>query len=130
MAMSQHDHELERRARDLYLRASRDVDPATAGRLRAARRTALAGPTAHSAARRLLIPAGAFAVVALATLMVWQPLGGPSSAPPAAIQAADGSDPTDLPPDADSTDPSLYKDLQFYSWLAYNDAGSQGRSNK
>jgi hypothetical protein len=65
MAMSQHDQELERRARNLYLRASRDVDPVVAGRLRAARRTALAHPH-HSTARRLLLPAGAFAVLALA----------------------------------------------------------------
>ncbi|HEY4090587.1 MAG TPA: hypothetical protein VGN46_03655 [Luteibacter sp.] len=128
--MSQHDHELERRARDLYLRASRDVDPAMAGRLRAARRTALERPSPHSTVRRVLIPASAFAVVALATLMVWQPLGGPSSAPPAVVQAVDATDPSDLPPDADSTDPTLYKDLQFYSWLAYNDSNGQGRSTK
>jgi hypothetical protein len=128
MAMSPQDHELGRRARDLYLRASRDVDPATAGRLRAARRTALAGPASHSAARRLLIPASAFAVVALATLMVWQPLGSHAPAPAAVVQGTEATDPTDLPPDADITDPSLYQDLQFYSWLAYND--NQGRNNK
>jgi hypothetical protein len=117
MAMSQHDQELERRARNLYLRASRDVDPVVAGRLRAARRTALAHPH-HSTARRLLLPAGAFAVLALATLMVWQPGGGP---PSPAVVAQPGDEPNDLPPDADSADPALYKDLQFYSWLAYND---------
>lgn len=122
--MSQHDRKLERRARDLYLRASRDVDPAVAGRLRAARRTALAQPR-ESAVRRLLLPAGAFAVLALATLMVWQP-GVTPSAPAAAIQAAD-ADPNDLPPDADVADPALYKDLQFYSWLAYNDTPSSSR---
>lgn len=122
--MSQHDRELERRARDLYLRASRDVDPAMAGRLRAARRTALSRPHA-STARRLLLPAGAFAVVALATLMVWQP-GVSPSAPPAISQSSD-SDPNDLPPDADSADPALYKDLQFYSWLAYNDTSPTSR---
>jgi hypothetical protein len=129
MAMSQHDHELERRARDLYLRASRDVDPATAGRLRAARRTALARPAGHHALRRVLIPASAFAMVALASLIVWQPGRGPASAPPAAVPTAEvAADPSDLPPDADSTDPSLYQDLQFYSWLAYND--TQGRDHK
>lgn len=122
--MSQHDRELERRARDLYLRASRDVDPAMAGRLRAARRTALSQPHA-STARRLLLPAGAFAVIALATLMVWQP-GVSPSAPPAISQAGD-ADQNDLPPDADSADPALYKDLQFYSWLAYNDTPSTSR---
>ena len=122
--MSQHDRELERRARDLYLRASRDVDPAVAGRLRAARRTALSRPH-ESTARRLLLPAGAFAVLALSTLMVWQP-GVTPSAPPALSQSAD-NDQTDLPPDADSADPALYKDLQFYSWLAYNDTPSSSR---
>ena len=121
--MSQHDRELERRARDLFLRASRDVDPAMAGRLRAARRTALSGPHA-STARRMLLPAGAFAVIALATLMVWQP-GVSPSAPPAISQA--DTDPNDLPPDADSADPALYKDLQFYSWLAYNDTQPSSR---
>lgn len=119
--MSQHDRNLERRARELYLRASRDVDPATAGRLRAARRTALARPQA-SMTRRLLLPAGAFAVVALASLMIWQPRVGPTDMP-VATQSAE-AEPNDLPPDADSADPALYKDMQFYSWLAYNDAPS------
>jgi len=122
--MSQHDRELERRARDLYLRASRDVDPATAGRLRAARRTALTKPHA-SATRRLLLPTGAFAVLALAALMAWRP-GVAPSAPPAITQTAD-TDPNDLPPDADSADPALYKDLQFYSWLAYADTPPSSR---
>ena len=121
--MSQHDQDLERRARKLYLSASQDVSPAMAGRLRAARRTALSQPH-HSAARRLLLPAGAFAVLALASLMVWQP-GTPPS--PAALGASVESDPNDLPPDADSADPALYKDLQFYSWLAYNDTPSSSR---
>jgi hypothetical protein len=48
------------------------------------------------------------------------------SAPPAVRQAAD-ADPNDLPPDADVADPALYKDLQFYSWLAYNDTPSSSR---
>ncbi|QWT18458.1 DUF3619 family protein [Bacillus sp. NP157] len=124
--MSQHDRDIERRARDLYLRASNDVDPAMAGRLRAARRTALEKPHA-SAARRVLIPASAFAMVALASLVIWQPGNRAPSAPPASMQAAE-ADPTDLPPDADSTDPTLYKDMQFYSWLASTD--TPARSNK
>jgi hypothetical protein len=123
MAMSQHDRDLERRARDLYQHASRDVDPAIAGRLRAARRAALSRPH-ESATRRLLLPAGAFAVLALATLMVWQP-GVTPSAPPAVSQS--DNDQNDLPPDADSADPALYKDLQFYSWLAYNDTQPSSR---
>jgi len=123
--MSQLDRELEHRARDLYVRASRDVDPAIAGRLRAARRTALASPH-ESSARRFLLPAGAFAVIALASLMVWQP--GPAPTPMQPVAASASAAPTDLPPDADSADPALYKDLQFYSWLAYNDtSGSSHR---
>lgn len=125
--MSRQEHDLEHRARALYLRASRDVDPVTAGRLRAARRTALAEPR-PAAGRRMLLPAGAFAVAAMAALLVWQP-GSLSVAPapvPASAQAADG-EPNDLPPDADSTDPALYQDLQFYSWLAYNDTPSTKR---
>jgi len=120
--MSQHDQELERRARKLFLGASQDIGPAMAGRLRAARRTALAPKPQASPARRLLLPAGAFAVLALASLMVWQPGGAPPS--PTALGASVDTDPNDLPPDADSADPALYKDLQFYSWLAYNDTKS------
>jgi hypothetical protein len=120
--MSQHDRSPERRARELYLRASRDVDPSTAGRLRAARRTALADPR-PSVTRRLLLPAGAFAVVALASLMIWQPQ--PRVVPTGTPVAASSQDaPSDLPPDADVADPALYKDMQFYSWLAYNDTPS------
>lgn len=122
--MSQYDRNIERRARELYLRASRDVDPATAGRLRAARRTALAGPR-ESMARRLLIPASAFAMVALASLIVWQPGGGGNVVDSSAMsQVLDNEPPSDLPPDADSADPTLYQNLQFYSWLAYNDTPS------
>ncbi|MEX1828603.1 hypothetical protein [Luteibacter sp. CQ10] len=123
--MSQNDRHIERRARELYVRASRDVDPVTAGRLRAARRTALASPR-DSLVRRLAIPAGAFAMIALATLMVWQPGGSPST-PTAFGEHVVDTEPNDLPPDADSADPALYQDLQFYSWLAYNDTKPSSR---
>lgn len=114
---------LARRARALYLEASRQVDPATAGRLRAARRQALAA--AHPAPARLgsrLLPAGAFAVLALATLVIWQPLRRADSAPPRAASALPATDAdAELPPDADSADPQLYQNLDFYGWLAAND---------
>lgn len=122
--MSPNDSDIQRRARDLYVRASRDVDPVMAGRLRAARRTALAAPHA-SAARRLLLPAGAFAVVAMATLMAWQPGSQPGEPSSTAISA--DAEPNDLPPDADSADPALYQNLQFYSWLASTDTHSERR---
>lgn len=123
-ALDGHDAErLARRARALYQEASRHIDPATAGRLRAARRQALeaARPAPSRVASRLLLPAGAFAVLALATLMIWQPLRhdhAPSHAA-SAVPATDADG--DLPPDADSADPQLYQNLDFYGWLAAND---------
>jgi hypothetical protein len=115
---------LARRARALYLEASRQVTPDTAERLRAARRQALAAarPAPSHRASRLLLPAGAFAVLALATLMIWQPLRHADSAPPRAASALPATDAdADLPPDADSADPQLYQNLDFYGWLAAND---------
>jgi type II secretory pathway component PulM len=113
-----------RRARALYLEASRQLDPSTAERLRAARRQALAAarPAPARFVSRLLLPAGAFAVLALATLMIWQPLRHADSAAPQAASATQAADAdADLPPDADSADPQLYQNLDFYDWLATND---------
>ncbi|MCX7513916.1 hypothetical protein [Frateuria sp. STR12] len=114
---------LARRARALYLDASRQLDPAAAARLRAARREALAAarPAPSRLAPRLLLPAGAFAVLALATLMIWQPLRQADHAPSHAMPATADAD-ADLPPDADSADPQLYQNLDFYGWLAANDS--------
>jgi len=118
--------DFERRLRQCYLRDGNTLDPATAGRLRAARRTALqaARSPAHTLQRRWL-PAGAFAVLALATLAIWQPVEHHPAAP---LQATVVSTPTtqepdsDLPPDADSPeDTQLYQNLAFYDWLAATD---------
>ena len=116
---------LEQRARELWHAAARQVDPATAARLRAARREALqaaATPARHPV--RWLIPSGAVAAIALATLMVWQP----RSTPPGAVanQAGHGASAAveaenELPPDAEQVDPALYQNLDFYAWLAAND---------
>lgn len=118
------DMPFEQRARELYSEAARRIDPDTAGRLHAARRRALEAartPARHRA--RWLIPAGAFAVIALATLMVWQPLphrGATPSAHVADMAGAAADLDNDLPPDADKTDPNLYQNLDFYGWLAAN----------
>ncbi|MGN2244873.1 hypothetical protein ACFWZU_15370 [Frateuria sp. GZRR33] len=115
---------LAQRARALYLDASRQLDPVTSGRLRAARRQALDAARTSPArlAPRLLLPAGAFAVLALATLMIWQPLHHADQAPSRPMPAAATADAdSDLPPDADSADPQLYQNLDFYGWLAAND---------
>lgn len=114
------DHELEHQARQLYRQASQRLDVNTAGRLRAARREALRMAEApRSRVGRWLIPAGAVAVIALATLIVWSPMpqiGAPASMQTTATNAADLD--SDLPPDADQTDPNLYQNLDFYGWLA------------
>lgn len=124
------DAQLEQRARALYREASQRLDPATAGRLRAARRQALGAahaPPRHVA--RWLVPTGAFAVLALAALMMWQPPAhAPSAAPDPSMQTAaagvSAGPQADnvLPPDADKVDPSLYQNLDFYGWLAANDS--------
>jgi hypothetical protein len=116
---------LQQRARELYREASQHVDPVTAGRLRAARREALDALNAPKhRAGRWLIPSGAFAMLALAAMMVWQPLPHHKTAPSVhvAVAAQANADlDNDLPPDADQTDPNLYQDLDFYGWLAAND---------
>lgn len=121
------DKHVEQRARELWHEAAQRIDPATAGRLRAARRQALEAaqaPVRHPV--RWLIPTGAFAVIALAAMMVWHPL--PQHHEAASAPALNGSaDSTadldsDLPPDADKTDPNLYQNLDFYGWLATADS--------
>lgn len=122
--MTPDPHTFARRARALYLEASRQLEPSTAERLRMARRQALAAarPAPARFASRLLLPAGAFAVLALATLMIWQPLRHADNALPRAASSAQAADTdAELPPDADSADPQLYQNLDFYGWLAAND---------
>lgn len=130
------DKHFEQRARKLWHEAAQHIDPATAGRLRAARRKALEATqvrTRHTV--RWLIPTGAFAAIALAAMMVWQPLQQRHEA--TSMQVSSVADPSadpdnDLPPDADKTDPNLYQNLDFYGWLASNntDASSSQRTNR
>ena len=112
------------RARAAYRAAARQVDPATAARLRAARQTALAAPHAAPAwSRRVLLPAGAFAVLALALVTLWPNMRTPlpAASPVAVGESGEG----ELPPDPDSTDPALYQDLDFYRWLAASGQGGR-----
>ena len=65
------DKPVEQRARELWHEAAQRVDPAIVERLRAARRQALrSAQTPPHRTARWLIPAGAFAVIALAAIMV------------------------------------------------------------
>ena len=118
--------QLEQRARELYRAACQHIDPTTAAQLRAARRQALAAAQLpqHRVAR-WLIPTGAFAVLTLAALMVWQPTPhGPAASSNLPTQRIDSSADLDneLPPDADKIDLNLYQNLDFYGWLAANDS--------
>ena len=113
----------EQRAREVWREAARQIDPATAGRLRAARREALqesATPDRHG--MRWLVPTGALAAIALAAMMLWQPLPHALS-PVAGDQAANAPQEAEveLPPNAEHVDPTLYQNLDFYAWLAAND---------
>lgn len=123
--------EFDRRLRARYLEAVDRLDPVSAGRLRAARRAALqaATPPRARALQRALLPAGAFAVVAFAALVIWQPSTRQQAAPTsraAVTMPAQDAD-SELPPDPDSTDPKLYQNLDFYDWLAANDRGKAMR---
>jgi len=126
------DKHFEQRARKLWHEAAQHIDPATAGRLRAARRTAIEGSQARTHHTvRWLIPTGAFAAIALAAMMVWQPLQQHRTA--TSMQVSSAADPAaadldnDLPPDADKTDPNLYQNLDFYGWLAANNSTPANR---
>lgn len=115
---------LEHRAQQLYQRATQRIDPQTLNQLHASRREALrAAETPPSRLASWLIPTGAFAVIALAAMTMWQP-GPHNEATPSAITYASSATDLDseLPPDADQTDPNLYQNLDFYDWLAANDS--------
>jgi len=120
--MNAPDNHFERRARELYREAARQLDPAVTARLRAARIEALAKTARPSLAERtlqLLLPAGAFAAIAFVALFMSSPVQRPTTAAPtSAVQAADIDG--ELPPDAAVADPTLYQNLDFYGWLAKN----------
>ncbi|RUL63923.1 DUF3619 family protein [Dyella dinghuensis] len=131
--MNSSDKDFEKRARALYQEAAHRVDPVTAGRLRAARRTALEAAKTQASPHhraRVLVPVGALAAMALAALMIWQPTPGShdnSSNQQAAVPVAAEQDVEALPPGTDKTDPTLYQNLDFYSWLAANQSGSSNQ---
>ncbi|GLQ50121.1 hypothetical protein ACFFJT_11440 [Dyella flava] len=129
--MNSSDKQFEKRARALYQEAAQRMDPATAGRLRAARRTALEAASTHGSSHhraRMLLPVGALAVMALAALMIWQPTPHQTDSIQAPAAMATATDPdSELPPGADKADPGLYQNLDFYSWLAANGSNNQSK---
>ena len=93
--------------RALYSRLADSLDAGTAGRLRAARRDAVAG-RARSSRQGWALPAGAFAAAVLAAgLAWWQPTPAPAPATDVAM------------PDATEIDALVIEeDPEFYAWLA------------
>jgi hypothetical protein len=125
--MNSSDKPFEQRARASYQEAMQSIDPVTAGRLRAARRTAIEAATVQASPHhraRVLLPVGALAAMALAALMVWQPSPQPDGKQVVAVEPQDNEY---LPPEADKADPGLYQNLDFYSWLAANDSDQTKR---
>ncbi|HKT29253.1 hypothetical protein [Dyella sp.] len=125
--MNSSDKQFEQRARARYQEAIQSIDPVTAGRLRAARRTALEVATVQASPHhrvRVLLPVGALAAMALAALMVWQPSPQPEGKQVAVTEQQDNEY---LPPEADKADPGLYQNLDFYSWLAANNSDQAKR---
>lgn len=120
------DKAIEQRARQLYRQAAQQIDPHIASRLRAARREALhVAEKPPSRVARWLIPSGAFAVIALASVMLWQPQQQSLSPAPSLANGNSAADlDSELPPDAAQTDPNLYQNLDFYGWLAANDSNA------
>ena len=100
------------RAAAQALRQSETVDSHTAARLAAARRRALAVAAKPVMTRRLLVPASAFAAIALA-VVVLRPQQQAMQAP--LIADAHGIDTLDLL--TDDMSPAFYRDLEFYQWL-------------
>lgn len=132
--MNSSDKDFEKRARALYHEAAQRIDPVTAGRLRAARRTALEAAKTQASPHhraRVLVPVGALAAMALAALMIWQPAPHSHDDPAQQADVASATAPEQdievLPPGADKADPGLYQNLDFYSWLAANQGGGSSQ---
>ena len=99
------------RAAAQALRQSETVDSHTAARLAAARQHALRVAGKPALARRVLVPASAFAAMALAAVVLrpQQPAQTPVAA------NTQGMETLDLL--TDDASPAFYRDLEFYQWL-------------
>ncbi len=101
------------RAAAQALRQSETVDSHTAARLAAARHRALAVAGKPALSRRLLVPASAFAAIALAVVVL---RSQQQAAHAPVIADVHGADTLELM--TDDMSPAFYRDLEFYQWLA------------
>lgn len=97
-------------ARELFEQASRRLDPATALRLREARRTALAGNGQRRPGLAWGMPAGAFAATVMAVGLAWWWPGNEGTVPTGNI--------AETPVSQAELDALLDEDPDFYAWLA------------
>ncbi|KAA2284176.1 hypothetical protein [Arenimonas fontis] len=104
-------------ARALFERASARLDPATAARLREARRAALAG-IGRPRRSALGLPAAAFATTVLALGLAWW-WPGRDAGPPAAFDPA-------APSQAELEALLVEEDADFYAWLAEAPVATNG----
>lgn len=112
------DEDLVRRARAALDRSVAELDPATLGRLRAARRDALDG-VAPASRRRAFVwaPLGALAAAAVALVIALSPRPTEvAKAPPPPPRLVE-----DLEVVVSNDDLELYADLEFYEWLEQQD---------
>jgi hypothetical protein len=94
------------------LRQSEAVDGHTAARLAAARQRALLAAGKPALAHRMLVPAGAFAAMALAAVVL-RPHQQTAQSP--LVASSQGVEALDLL--TDDASPAFYRDLEFYQWL-------------
>lgn len=108
----QDDQSLARSAAEA-LRRSENIDSHTAAKLRAAREHALAAADTPSFTRRVLLPATAFAAMAMVTVLLMVPRQHQQSSP----LTGDAQNIDALELLTDDMSPAFYHDLEFYRWL-------------
>lgn len=115
-----HPHTIDQRAHELYQQSCMATPSTAKRRLHQARQRALT-QARRPRRRPLWLPAGAMAATALALVVGWQqfPVHAPSTTPPAPQNTA--SQPEDAPAD-------MYRDLDFYIWLANRTEPAPSRS--
>ncbi len=119
--MNRHEtDQFERKARALYRQSCHNLPPQSRQALQRARLDAVASRP-QGLLKRMLVPAGAMAASALVLVIGWgyRANNVPASSAPVQDQASTNQL-------AESTE--LYKDLEFYRWLATQDEQALARN--
>jgi hypothetical protein len=124
--VSAQETRLEARSREVLKQSAEYLDASTLSKLTQARHAALdeLQRVRSYRMRRVMIPAGSLAAVALVAVMMWSGLA-PRSA--AGLPEATSVDDVELVADEDNVD--LMSDLDFYSWIgSQTDTPDDGNS--